>query len=161
MATLSADSDHSTMISCRSLIDTTLARLKDATLQFDADYLRPSACHSTGLDIIGQLAADACALHLSPEYVAAHPDEPILVLHLTPDPDARFLDLLKQLVPLQNVARQLANAALFNKLHRFLVHRYVHLLGLSKDEIADFYAEGVAEASTIRSARQVTPFERD
>ncbi|KAF8952847.1 hypothetical protein BDZ97DRAFT_2083074 [Flammula alnicola] len=60
-----------------------------------------------------------------------------------------------------NVARQLANAALFNKLHRFLVHRYVRLLGLSKDEIADFYAEGVAEASTIRSTRQVTPFERD
>ncbi|KAF8954097.1 hypothetical protein BDZ97DRAFT_1928870 [Flammula alnicola] len=87
--------------------------------------------------------------------------EPILVLHLTPDPDARFLDLLKQLVHLQNVARQLANAALFNKLHRFLVHRYVRLLGLSKAEIADFYAEGVAEASTIRSARQVTPFERD
>ncbi|KAF8961256.1 hypothetical protein BDZ97DRAFT_1921498 [Flammula alnicola] len=66
--------------------------------------------------------------------------EPILILHLTPDPDARFLDLLKQLVHLQNVARQLANAALFNKLHRFL---------------------GVAEALTIRSARQVTPFERD
>ncbi|KAF8954720.1 hypothetical protein BDZ97DRAFT_1927819 [Flammula alnicola] len=74
MATLSADSDHSTTISRRSLIDTTLARLKDATLQFDADYLRPSACHSTGVDIIRQLAADACALHLSPEYIAAHPD---------------------------------------------------------------------------------------
>ncbi|KAF8955610.1 hypothetical protein BDZ97DRAFT_1926542 [Flammula alnicola] len=88
-------------------------------------------------------------------------EEPILVLHLPPDPDTRFLDLLKQLVHLQNVARQLANAALFNKLHRFLVHCYVCLLGLSKDEIADFYAEGVAEALTIRSVRQVTPFERD
>ncbi|KAF8951575.1 hypothetical protein BDZ97DRAFT_1932086 [Flammula alnicola] len=78
-------------------------------------------------------------------------EEPILVLYLTPDPDAHFLGLLKQLVHLQNVACQLANAALFNKLHHFLVHQYVHLIGLSKDEITVFYAEGVAAASTICS----------
>ncbi|KAF8966391.1 hypothetical protein BDZ97DRAFT_1917502 [Flammula alnicola] len=238
MAAISADSDHSTTISSCSLIGTTLARLKDATLQFDADYLRPGASHSIGLDVIRQLAADAWLFtflrNMSPHvptYISYyrrlrspnksfllfvfpeiayliisvdHPRpystfqswniqrclllqpsdlsysfldalagalyfseytleqsplnindfacevfragllcEPILILHLTPDPDARFLDLLKQLVHLQNVARQLANAALFNKLHRFLVHHYVRLLGLSKDEIADFYAEGV------------------
>ncbi|KAF8962242.1 hypothetical protein BDZ97DRAFT_1920727 [Flammula alnicola] len=74
MATISADSDHPTTIPPRSLIGTTLARLKDTTLQFDADYLCPGASHSVGLDVIRQLAADACALHLSPEYVAACPD---------------------------------------------------------------------------------------
>ncbi|KAF8961672.1 hypothetical protein BDZ97DRAFT_1759841 [Flammula alnicola] len=82
MATISANSDHSMMISSRPLIDTTLAHLKDATLQFDADYLCPGASHSVGLDVIRQLAADA--VHFC--FLAVH----FVALCLTLLPSAPF-----------------------------------------------------------------------
>ncbi|KAF8957705.1 hypothetical protein BDZ97DRAFT_1924320 [Flammula alnicola] len=183
MATISADSDHSTTISSCSLIGTTLSRLKDATLQFDADYLRPGAAHSVGLDVIRQLAADACVLHLSPEYIAAHPDYTLdknplhtndfaseafriglfasLSFFIMIAPTLASLSwLVEAVIHLQNIARHLSEYALFDRLHRFLVDQYI-TLRICPTRGQGCLCRGLAAAATIRAERQFTPFEYD